>query len=849
MNSSNVIILLSATFPALAISSFLFSLATYFRTPEAHPETQDRVDNLEDLEDIVPSLVEEVRALRRMVDRERQRTRRLENEVRDLGRRQQECEEIADEAGDEAEMEDDGDREVQKRQEGETPVRKPFDVDEFLEEQRARELACRMIQRSMINRTRCSGVYPNDSILDEPLHVSEVYGIRGGEVTSLDDEEALEAAAASALPPSPEEGSTSSRDEPRTLTQAVRTGGNVETRARMLVEEDMPTLLTNDDSATPTTNGHPQIPHLDTTNYDIITITTSPIRQRLNNLYPSPRGPRPTRIVIRNDPGGLWRRTILTDVLTGITPQLGLRTMRTIIEEYERSFLDNASRREATTNGHVRHVAPRDGWYEIEPTRLTTNMPSGERHAHQPNGYTNGYTHTPSTNGNIQYPSLPNGHVNNHLPSNDNRFYGYIYEPTNDGSNEEDYADAREIIRPLLVVLYGLRPSIGSRVIRDIMVRYTIAMGLGYTDPNNHRRTLLTTAAVHLEAVNGFVDHEGVEDLSEDVWIREPNSEYHNGDSRGSGRSTNYNRNGTTNTFHINAGIVTPNNTSANGAPLRNGRTHTSNAYTQTPSPERVTADPDDIRPRPRLSTSELNEAIGDWGSVSYTLDGPILRLRAIRAEGGIDQELHLRPHQATEARTNGYATAIQIIPPSVYVGNGTRSSSESSTRSSRSASLSGTTLVNSAVGSTNGDTVPTSNPPTNGELSESVELHRNGAYETPTATLRRRRDARDVRRAARDNLLVERGVVEEESAGSSEGGSEDSMDAEIAEVEEMWREIRRQRGTMEEEMMRHVAARERAAQVQQTNGAGTNGVESEGGDEASEGSGSEARERRLDGE
>ncbi|KAI4637775.1 hypothetical protein J4E83_000593 [Alternaria metachromatica] len=355
-----------------------------------------------------------------------------------MGRRQQESEDLADEAGDEAEMEDDGDGEVQKRQEGETPVRKPFDVDEFLEEQRARELACRMIQRSMINRTRCSGGYPTDGILNEPLHVSEVYGIRGGEVTTLDDEEALEAAAASALPPSPEEGSTPSTDEPRTLTQAVHAGGNVET---------------------------------------------------------------------------------------------------------------------------------------------------------------------------------------------------------------QDYDDAREIIRPLLVVLYGLRPSIGSRVIRDIIVRYTIAMGLGYTDPNNHRRTLLTTAAVHLEGVNGFVDHEGVEDLSEDVWIREPDSEYRTGDSRGNGRSTNDNRNGTTNTFHINVGIVTQNFNNANGAPLTNGRTHTSNAYTQNPSPERVTADPDDIRPRPRLSTPELNEAIGDWGSVSYTLDGPILRLRAIRAEGGIDQEFPLRPH------------------------------------------------------------------------------------------------------------------------------------------------------------------------------------------------------------
>jgi len=61
MNSGNFIIILTATFPALAISSFLFSLAIYFQAPEAHPETQDRVDNLEHLEDIVPAFIEEIR--------------------------------------------------------------------------------------------------------------------------------------------------------------------------------------------------------------------------------------------------------------------------------------------------------------------------------------------------------------------------------------------------------------------------------------------------------------------------------------------------------------------------------------------------------------------------------------------------------------------------------------------------------------------------------------------------------------------------------------------------------------------------------------------------------------------
>ncbi|KAI4956015.1 hypothetical protein J4E91_000225 [Alternaria rosae] len=323
---------------------------------------------------------------------------------------------------------------------------------------------------------------------------------------------------------------------------------------------------------------------------------------------------------------------------------------------------------------------------------------------------------------------------------------------------------------------------------------------------------------------NGVVDGEGVEDLSEDVWMREPNNEYQTGTSRGSGRGMNDNRNGIINTFHINGGIVTQNNTRPNGASLTNGRPNTSNAYTQTPSPERLTADPEDICLRPRLSIPELNEAIGNWGSISRTPDGPVLRLRAIRGEGGIDQEFHFRPHPdtgydgplATDARPNG---------------------------SSRSASLSGTTLVNSAVESTDGDAVITPNPPIDGDASDNVELFRNGAYETHTARLRRRRGTRNMRRAAREDARVERESVEEESSGTSK----DSMDVDIAEVEAARWSLRNQRGTMEEEMMRHVLERDRAAQAQQANSVEMNGVGSERSDETSDVS--ETRERRLNSE
>jgi hypothetical protein len=119
---------------------------------------------------------------------------------------------------------------------------------------------------------------------------------------------------------------------------------------------------------------------------------------------------------------------------------------------------------------------------------------------------------------------------------------------------------------------------------------------------------------------------------------------------------------------------------------------------THDESAERVTARAEDIRPRPRLSTPELNEAIGDWGNVVNTPEGPVLR---IHGEEG--HEFHIRQRadsrQNGEHRTNRYATATQIIHPSTYTARVVESTTpDSSTRSSRSVSLSGTTLVDSVA-------------------------------------------------------------------------------------------------------------------------------------------------------
>jgi len=830
MNSSNFIILLTATFPALAISSVLFSLATYFRAPEAHPETQDLVDNLEDLEDIVPSLVEEVRALRRMVDRERQRTRRLENEVRDMERRQRECDETTDDAGDEAEIADDEDGEVEKRNPGERPAQRQFDVDEFLEEQRAREQACRMIQRTMMNRLCGSGRHLTEGV---PEFQPPGARLRGGADTILSDDEALEEAAATELPPSPERTSAPVNDATSTITQTFRQHGREETRARMLGHEDTHAPAITRGSYTPLTNGfhqpsrpvivheYPQTPslprHQATFSFSrqpTVTHNPSP-----GFIPPSPQTHPPrqrlTRIAIQNETEETRRANILTLILENTRPRITPRDITTIVEGYTRSLADADTNRAALTNWDVQEVPP--GEIHLRLTHsITTSTITGNtttfrtvdstiRIESRPtqNDPANNHTPSPSTDGHVPHTPLTNGHRESLTPLPTFTFTDFIPGPTG-----EFYISPRtaDLVSPLRQTLQRVLPGLSRPVIDEIAARYVVALGLGLA--NRERNVMIRPSSAF---VNGGVNRDGVEDLSvdadEDTFSgHEEVFERRLREIRADGSGVD--------TFHINGGIV-----------MRDAN----NTTTHDEAAERLTAGPEDIRPRPRLSTPEINEAIGSWGSVTRTPGGLVLRLRG---EGTADEEIyHLQRAHADYGRDVA------------------RTSSESSTRSSRSASLSGTTLVNSVVGSTNGDTVPTSNPPTNGELSESEELFRNAAYETPTATLRRRRDARDMRRAARENLLVERGSVEEESTGSSEGGSEDSMDAEIAEVEEMWREIRRQRGTMEEEMMRHVAARDRAAQARQTNGAGTNGVESEGGDEASGGSGSEARERRLDSE
>ena len=835
MNSGNFIIILTATFPALAISSFLFSLAIYFQAPEAHPETQDRVDNLEHLEDIVPAFIEEIRALRRMVDRERQRTRRLENEVRDMERRQRNREETADEAGDEAEMEDDGDGEVQKRQEGEIPVRKPFDINEFLIEQRAREQACRVIQRSRMNRNCGSN---RDLTEDVPEFQAHGVRLRGGADIMLDDDKALEAAAVTELPPSPEGTSTPMNDENSTLTQTVRQHGREEICARMLGHEDTHAPAITRGSYTPLTNGFHQ-PSRPVVVHEYPR-TPSPPRHQATFSFsrqptvahnPSPGSIPPfpqthlsrqrlTRIATQNETEESRRANILTLILENTRPRITPRDITTIVEGYTRSQADADRNRAALTNWDVQEVPPREIHMRYTHS-ITTSTITGDtttfrtvqstiRTESRPtqNDPANNHTPAPSTDEHVPHPPLTNGHRESHTLLPTLTFTDFIPGPTGKFYISPRTAD---LVSPLRQTLQRVLPGLSRTVIDEILARYAVALGLGLA--NRAQNVMIRPSSAF---VNGGVNRDGVEDLSVDA--DEDTFSGHEEVFERRLREIRADGGGVT-AFHINGGIV-----------MRDAN----NTTTHDEAAERLTAGPEDIRPRPRLSTPELNEAIGSWGSVTRTPSGLVLRLRG---EGAAYEEIH---HLQRAHADYGRDVA--------------RTSSESSTRSSRSASLSGTTLVNSAVGSTNGDTVPTSNPPTNGELSEGVELYRNGAYETPTATLRRRRDARDMRRAARENLLVERGSVEEESTGNSEESSEDSMDAEIAEVEEMWREIRRQRGTMEEEMMRHVAARERAVQAGQTNrvgmnGVGMNGVESEGGDEASEGSGSETRERRLDSE
>jgi hypothetical protein len=252
---------------------------------------------------------------------------------------------------------------------------------------------------------------------------------------------------------------------------------------------------------------------------------------------------------------------------------------------------------------------------------------------------------------------------------------------------------------------------------------------------------------------------------------------------------------------------------------------------------ERVTARAGDIRPRPRLSMPELNEAIGDWGNVVNTPEGPVLR---IHGEEG--HEFHIRQRadsrQNGEHRTNRYATATQIIHPSTYTARVVESTTpDSSTRSSRSASLSGTTLVDSVASFSiddddNDAVVP--NGDIDGAPLGNDEIYRNNAYETPAANVRRRRAVSNIRRTARQNAHAER----ENAMMNEEDGNVD-----VAEAEDVWWGLRhRRRDSMEVEMMQHMLSRERAIQAEQTHRVETNGGESDGGNESSDGLLGEAR-------
>ncbi|CAN9311388.1 unnamed protein product [Alternaria alternata] len=257
---------------------------------------------------------------------------------------------------------------------------------------------------------------------------------------------------------------------------------------------------------------------------------------------------------------------------------------------------------------------------------------------------------------------------------------------------------------------------------------------------------------------------------------------------------------------------------------------------THDESAERVTARAEDIRPRPRLSTPELNEAIGDWGNVVNTSEGPVLRLR-----GEEGHEFHLRQRadsrQNGENRTSRYATATQIIHPSTYTARVVESTTPDSTRSSRSASLSGTTLVDSVASLSiddDDDDAVVPNGDIDGAPLGNDEIYRNNAYETPAANVRRRRAVSNIRRTARQNAHAER----ENAMMNEEDGNVD-----VAEAEDVWWGLRhRRRDSMEVEMMQHMLSRERAIQAEQTHRVETNGGKRDGGNESSDGLLGEAR-------
>jgi hypothetical protein len=72
---------------------------------------------------------------------------------------------------------------------------------------------------------------------------------------------------------------------------------------------------------------------------------------------------------------------------------------------------------------------------------------------------------------------------------------------------------------------------------------------------------------------------------------------------------------------------------------------------------------------------------------------------------------------------------------------------------------------------------------------------------------------------------------------------NEEDGNVDVAEAEDVWWGLRhRRRDSMEVEMMQHMLSRERAIQAEQTHRVETNGGESDGGNESSDGLLGEAR-------
>jgi hypothetical protein len=468
------------------------------------------------------------------------------------------------------------------------------------------------------------------------------------------------------------------------------------------------------------------------------------------------------RIAIPNNTEELRRTYILTQILENTRPRIRPGNITSVVEAYTRSLADDDRARAESTNEHPQDAAP-------------TNE----------NG-----AHAPSPNEHFE----PDGDSSNHT-----------FRPTlalvdfDPNAAERVFMadEAEELVIPLLDILYTVRPRLGLPAITDIIARYITALGLAFADQRHHVLIRPSTAIANgvSVGVNGIIDSNEVEDVTEDTdedttagYQEENDHERRPNEPRSDDEGTN--------NFQINREIVT---------------------QVQDPIPDRLVADPEDIRPRPRLSTPELNEAISKWGNIVHTPDGPVLILSG---EGTAGHEFHLRQRRHSlqdDDRTNGYATATQIAPsePSTQVSESP--TTESSTRSSRSASLNGTTLVNSVV-SLDGNTLVFSNSNIDGET-EDTELYRNNAYETPAANLRRRRAVSDIRRAARLDEQAEMGGTQSD---------EESMNADVAEADDTWWESPDRRYIIEMEMQQLGLERERAAQVEQRHDMVTNGVESE---------------------